>query len=125
MLNKQVNKTGHSIIKTGRDIAAEEQKLKNLKDEYSKMIYAAFKKNGKRNDLMFVISANNFNQPYKRILYLKQYSKFRKTQASTIEEAKELLINKKEKLAQQKDRLSEESAIKIFLVESKKEYSLL
>ena len=120
LLNKQIKKTEISIIKAGMAIREEEQRLQKLKDEYSKMIYAAFKQKGKRNDVMFIISSNDFNQAYKRIIYLKQYSTFRKSQAKKIELLQEHLIKKKEKLAQQKDRLIEESAIKTFLVESKK-----
>jgi septal ring factor EnvC (AmiA/AmiB activator) len=121
LLNKQIKKTEFSIIETEQKIIVEEQNLKNLKDEYAKMIYAAFKQKGKRNDMTFIISASDFNQAYKRMLYLKQYSVFRKNQAIKIEESQKQLIKKKEKLAQQKDRLIEESATKILLVESKKE----
>jgi hypothetical protein len=75
--------------------------LKNLKDEYAKMIYAAFKKRGNRSNLIFIISSKDFNQAYKRISYLKQYSSFRKTQAKKITESQLLLISKKEQLLQQ------------------------
>jgi septal ring factor EnvC (AmiA/AmiB activator) len=121
LLKKQIKKTEFSIIETEQSIIAEEQNLKNLKVEYSKMIYAAFKQKGKRNDMMFIISAADFNQAYKRILYLKQYSVFRKNQAIKIGESQKKLIKKKEKLAQQKDMLIEESATKILLVGLKKE----
>ena len=85
------------------------------------MIYAAFKKKGNRNNLMFVFSADDFNQAYKRMLYLKQYSVFRKSQAIKIEKSKTQLVGKKKKLAQQKDSLTEELAIKKLLVGSKKQ----
>ena len=119
-INKDIKKTEVSIIQTEQEIIAEEQNLKNLKQEYAKMIYAAFKQKGKRNDLMFIVSAPDFNQAYKRMLYLKQYSVFRKNQAIKIAESQKELIKKKEKLAQQKDRLIEESATKTILVESEK-----
>jgi len=121
LLNKQIKKTEFSIVETEQKIILEEQNLTNLKDEYAKMIYAAFKQKGKRNDMIFIISAVDFNQAYRRILYLKQYSVFRKNQSIKIEETQHVLIKKKEKLAQQKDRLIEESATKIFLVGLKKE----
>ena len=121
LLNKQIKKTEVSVIEAEQGIRREEQNLKNLKDEYAKMIYAAFKQKGKRNDMMFIISASDFNQAHKRILYLKQYSAFRKNQAIKIEESQKKLIKSKEKLAQQKDRLIEESATKTLLVGSKKE----
>ena len=85
------------------------------------MIYADFKQKGSRNDLIFIISSDDFNQAYKRIIYLKQYTKFRENQSHKIIESQQELTVKKEKLVQQKDRLIEESAIKGYLVTSKKD----
>ena len=72
LLIKKISKTEKSINKTINDITQEEQLLKSLKDEYAKMIFAAFKQKDSRNDIVFIISATDFNQAYKRILYLKQ-----------------------------------------------------
>jgi len=121
LINKQIKKTERSIIDTEESILNKAENLQNLKDEYAKMIYAAFKQKGSRNDLMFIISSDDFNQAYKRIIYLKQYTTFRKNQSQKIIESQEELTIKKEKLAQQKDRLIEESATKGFLVSSKKD----
>ncbi|MBU45830.1 MAG: hypothetical protein CMD28_00195 [Flavobacteriales bacterium] len=121
LLNKKIKKNKDSITKVEEEIKEEEETLRKLKDEYTKMIYAAFKKKGNRNNLMFVFSADDFNQAYKRMLYLKQYSVFRKSQAIKIEKSKAELVGKKKKLAQQKDSLTEELAIKKLLVGSKKQ----
>ena len=121
LLNKKIKKNKDSIIKVEEEIKEEEGNLRKLKDEYAKMIYAAFKKKGNRNNIMFVFSADDFNQAYKRMLYLKQYSVFRKNQAIKIEKSKTQLVSKKKKLAQQKESLTEEVAIKKLLVGSKKQ----
>jgi len=121
LINKQIKKTERSIIDTEESILKKAENLQNLKDEYAKMIYAAYKQKGSRNDLMFIISSDDFNQAYKRIIYLKQYTTFRKNQSQKIIESQEELTIKKEKLAQQKDRLIEESATKSYLVSSKKD----
>lgn len=120
LLNKQIRKTELHIIGTEQKIIAEEEHLITLKQEYAKMIYAAFKQRGKRNNIIFIVSSVDFNQAYKRVLYLKQYSVYRKNQAVRIENSQNQLISKKEKLAHQKDRLIEESATSILLVGSKK-----
>ena len=121
LINKQIKKTERSIIDTEESILKKAENLQNLKDEYAKMIYAAFKQKGSRNDLIFIISSDDFNQAYKRIIYLKQYTTFRKNQSQKIIASQEELTIKKEKLAQQKDRLIEESATKSYLVSSKKD----
>ncbi len=120
LLNKQIMKTEASILDTKEAIIEEKKELKNLKEEYALIIYASFKQKGKRNDIMFIVSSADFNQAYKRILYLRQYTVFRRNQALKIEAIQKQLISQKEKLAQQKDRLIEESSTKIYLVGSKK-----
>ena len=57
LLIKKISKTEKSINKTINDITQEEQLLKSLKDEYAKMIFAAFKQKDSRNDIVFIISA--------------------------------------------------------------------
>ena len=109
LLIKKISKTEKSINKTINDIAQEEKLLKGLKDEYSKMIFAAFKQKDSRNDIVFIISATDFNQAYKRILYLKQYATFRKNQTQRIEESTIKLKNKKISLVLQKENYIIES----------------
>jgi len=120
LLSKQIKKTERLILKNKESIVNKEKSLENLKDEYAKMIYAAYKQKGSRNNLIFIISSSDFNQAYKRVIYLKQYSAFRKNQALKITESQLKLIKNKEKLAQQKDMLIEESATKKLLISNKK-----
>tara|TARA_B100001250_G_scaffold66268_1_gene52711 strand:+ start:7589 stop:8842 length:1254 start_codon:yes stop_codon:yes gene_type:complete len=120
LLKKQINKIEQKKIKTEELIIFEKENLQKLREEYAKMIYAASKKKGQRTNVMFIFSSLDFNQAYKRILYLKQYSVFRKIQANKIQEKKGLLIKNTEKLVQQKDMLIEESARKRILVQLKK-----
>jgi len=119
LLNKQAQKTEQSIIKTEQSIKTEQENLELLKSEYAKMIYACFKKKGNRNDLMFIISAEDFNQAYKRIVYLKQYASFRKNQAEKITESQKGLKSSKADLNNQKDQLILESALKKELMSAK------
>ena len=91
------------------------------------MIYACFKKKGNRNDLIFIVSAEDFNQAYKRIAYLKQHASFRKNQAEKIiedqaqsakdnekilakarEEASQIIAEAKDAGENLKNKLSEE-----------------
>ncbi len=121
LLNKQVKRTTQAIALTEASIISEQENLQSLKDEYAKMIYAAFKKKGDRNDLMFIISAEDFNQGYKRVVYLKQYTSFRKNQAIKITESQKKLEDKKQQLDSQKQQLIIESNLKGSLISNKKE----
>ena len=120
LLNKQIRKTEKSIINTGQSIVAEQDNLELLKSEYAKMIFACFKKKGNRNDLIFIVSAEDFNQAYKRIIYLKQYASFRKNQVEKITESQKELERKKIDLNALKKQLISESASKKELVGAKK-----
>ncbi len=120
LLNKQIQKTEQSIVRAGQSIIAEQENLELLKSEYAKMIFACFKKKGNRNDLIFIISAEDFNQAYKRIIYLKQYASFRKNQVEKITISQKELEKKKIDLNAQKEQLISESASKKELVGAKK-----
>lgn len=120
LLSKQSQKTEQSIIKTEKLIKIEQKNLDQLKSEYSKMIYACFKKKDNRHDLMFIISAEDFNQAYKRIIYLKQSTAFRRSQAKQIIESQKELVSQKSDLNVQKEQLIVESALKKELINTKK-----
>jgi len=120
LLNKQMRKTEQLIIKIEQSIIAEKENLELLKKEYAKMIFACFKKKSNRNNLMFIVSAKDFNQAYKRIIYLKQYTSFRKNQIEKISKSQKELETKKIDLNTQKDQLTFEYTSKKELIGTKK-----
>ena len=89
-----------------------EVNLKNLKNEYEKIIYNSYKKRSTQMKLMFLFASENINQAFKRFQYFKQYSKYRKKQADRIVQVQQeiednvdsLLISKT-----QKEKLIEEN----------------
>lgn len=119
LLDRKIRTTELSLEETLNEIKEEEAFLTNLKQEYSKMIYAAFRQKDSRNDIVFIISASDFNQAYKRILYLKQYASFRKSQAEKITESKNRLKSKNIELSLQKDNYINESSSKKNLAKRK------
>ena len=72
------------IDATKNEIYRKEDELKALKDEYAKMIYHAYKTRSSYDKIMFVFASEDFNQAYKRLKYLQQYSQFRQAQAEQI-----------------------------------------
>ena len=61
-----------------------EVNLTELKAEYAEMIRKAYKNRSDYNKLMFLFSADNFNQAYKRLSYFQQYARYRQEQAERI-----------------------------------------
>ena len=72
------------IDETNNEISRKEEELNALKDEYAKMIYHAYKTRSSYDKIMFVFASEDFNQAYKRLKYLQQYSQFRQAQAKQI-----------------------------------------
>jgi murein hydrolase activator len=110
LLNKQIEKR-QSLINTisgqvdeiqgqmelqRKNISSLSEELKKMKSEYAKMIYYAYKNLNAYNRLLFIFSAEDFNQAYRRLLYYQQYSAYRRTQAELIRNA-QMIINGKQK----------------------------
>ena len=119
--NKQIKKNKYQISNTESAINIEEKSLQLLKDEYSKMIYALFARKQNKNNLIFIISSKDFNQAYKRLIYLKQYSSSRVNQANKIRKTQNTLTNKQEILINQKNILTTELSNKNKLIQKKKD----
>lgn len=58
--------------------------LAELKKEYARLIYYAWKNRSAYDRLMFIFSSKNFNQAYRRLKYLQQYTEYRRKQAEMI-----------------------------------------
>ena len=71
-----------------------EADMKKLKEQYAKMIIHAYKHRNSFDNLMFILAADNFNQAYKRLKYLQQYSEYRKKQAELINKTQTVLKSK-------------------------------
>jgi murein hydrolase activator len=76
--------------------------LEDLKKEYASMIQFAQKNQTNYSKLLFVLSSNSFNQAYKRLMYLRQYTEYRKKQAELIQWIRDLIQVKVGRLQQQR-----------------------
>ncbi|WP_423129859.1 murein hydrolase activator EnvC family protein [Gaoshiqia sp. Z1-71] len=80
--------------------------LAGLKKEYASMVRFAQKNKNSYDLLIFLFSADNLNQAYKRFLYLRQYARYRKNQAVVIESLSDLIDKKVLSLEAQKNQKS-------------------
>ncbi len=83
-INSEITYTDVLIDRTSNTIAKLQKEIKLLKEEYAKMIYYASKNQNSYDRLMFVFSAEDFNQAFRRMKYFQQYSDYRKKQAVLI-----------------------------------------
>jgi septal ring factor EnvC (AmiA/AmiB activator) len=112
---KQTRLLSDEIYLTQLEMNKLNRELKVLKEDYEKMIVKSYKSRNEQSRIMFILSAENFLQAYKRIQYMKQYAGFRKMQGEEIKE-------KQNKLVQAEKRLSESKKEKeVVLAQTEKE----
>ena len=77
--------------------------LQSVKIKYASMIRYASRNQDNSNQLLFILSAQDFNQAYKRFIYLKEYADYRRKQAEKIYEFKNSIANQLLEFNKQKD----------------------
>ena len=102
-INGELDALSNEIVSTSGEITSLENKMNQLKDEYSNMIRFAQRNQGSYQRMMFVFASEDFNQAYKRLKYLQQYSEDRKRQAALIDSTQKQLSSKKQELEVKKD----------------------
>lgn len=84
-INSEVQLVDYQLSLAQDSISLLEKDLKNLKDEYAKMIYYSYKNKNLYDRLIFIFAAKDFNQAYQRMKYFEQYNEYRKQQALLIQ----------------------------------------
>lgn len=91
-----------------------ENDLVELKNDYARAVINSYKSKKGNPELVYILSAKDFNQGYKRLKYLQQITKFRRREAETILELKDQISVSKEKLQNDLNKISD--------IKSKEEY---
>ena len=76
--------------------------LKNLKEEYIRIVRFAYKNRNTYNKLGFIFSAPTFNQSYKRFKLLQNYTQYRNNQIKLIDETQKSMQHKIQELNMQR-----------------------
>ncbi len=97
-INSEINSLGGEIASTTQEIGHLETEMTRLKREYAEMIRFAYKNKNVYQRMMFVFASDDFNQAYKRVKYLQQYSEYRVKQAVQISNTQTELSSKKQEL---------------------------
>jgi septal ring factor EnvC (AmiA/AmiB activator) len=93
-INLEINDLRKRVDSDKKKIDQLKNELEDLKEEYAKMIYYAYLNRSSYKRLMFIFSAEDFNQAYQRLKYFQQYTAFRKNQVQEIQETQEKLNRK-------------------------------
>jgi len=82
--NSEIHYIDKQIYNKKNKINNLQNDLVQLKEDYAKMIFYAFKNKDYYSKLMYVFASDDFNQAYRRMKYLQQYSLYRQNQAKLI-----------------------------------------
>lgn len=84
-----------------------ENDLVKLKNDYSRTIVNSYKLKKVNPEIVYLLSAKDFNQGYKRIKYLQQVSKFRRNESEIIAELKSQVEETRKRLENDLFRISD------------------
>jgi septal ring factor EnvC (AmiA/AmiB activator) len=100
LLNERIDINREAIDMMERDLTV-------LKEEYSRTIINSYKAIKINPEIVYILSARDFNQGYKRLKYLQQASKFRRNESEIISELKLEIEDTKERLENDLSRISD------------------
>lgn len=92
--NHEIDFLDSLINENAQIIAALDNDLAEIKNEYAEMIRFAQKNRNSYDKILFLFSSKDFNQAYKRMMYLQQYTEYRQKQGALILEIRDLLDKK-------------------------------
>lgn len=102
-INSELGYLDSTIVRSSRNLDSLNADLTLIKSRYAMMIRYARRNQDMNNQFLFLLSAADFNQAYKRFSYLKQYADYRRTQAQEIAGLQERLSKLVEDLNKRKE----------------------
>ena len=89
----EIGYLANSIQQNSQRIDSLSAALESVKRKYASMIRYAYRNQNSNNQMLFLFSAQDFNQAYKRFIYLKEYADYRRKQAERITDFKNSISN--------------------------------
>lgn len=84
VLRLEIRELEKSITASKALIRSLESQLEQLQIEYNHILFTLYKLNNSYDQLIFILSADNFNQAYNRLQYLRYYSDYMITRSQEI-----------------------------------------
>src|SRR5690606_6274370 len=85
VINRELGNLSQQINENTKAINALKAELEKMRKDYEKMVMFAFRNKNAYNKMMFIFASKDFNQAFKRVKYLQQFSDARKIKAAEIE----------------------------------------
>lgn len=93
-INLEIKTIGKDIDLTNKEVDVLNQRLAKYRMEYARSIRYAYRNKESQNMIVFVFSANTFNEMTRRMEYMKKYRQYRTVQANRIRDLQTSLSTK-------------------------------
>lgn len=117
-IGKEINELDSEVDRLNQEKRLMENRLSILKRDYARLVEEEHINRNVYAKIMFVLSANSFDQSYRRLRYLQEYSDYRKQQVIKIEGVKTRIALKSDSL--NKHKLTKVEVVKQKQVETGK-----
>ncbi|MCE2617314.1 murein hydrolase activator EnvC family protein [Phocaeicola oris] len=97
-IQNDVNSLNSEITQLELELADLQKELDDKKEKYAASVQYMYKNRSVQEKLMFILSAKNFNQMYRRMRYVREYADFQRVQGKEIEGKQLQVAQKKEEL---------------------------
>ena len=129
-ISTEIGQLDSEMNQLGQEKTLLENRLKSLKSDYAKLVQESHINRSMYAKIMFVLSANSFDQSYRRLRYMQEYSQYRKQQVREIEKVTAQIVIKNDSLQSHKTTKVEvvkqkENETKVLSKDEKKEKVLL
>jgi len=109
-INSELRLINNNIASNNKIVNKLKAELEKMKQDYEKMILFAFRNKNGYNKMMFIFASKDFNQAFKRVKYLQQFTDARKVKVAEIEGTKKEI---ELKLAQlERDKQTQQTLLK-------------
>lgn len=128
-IERDVNTLSGEITSLQRQLNKLRRELKDKKKKYETSVQYMYRNKSIQEKLMFIFSAENLSQTYRRLRYVREYANYQRLQGMEIERKQKQVTTKKKELEQTKQAkenlLKQGEAEKVKLEEQEKERQTL
>lgn len=108
-LQEEIEAAEEGILRNQTVITSLHKDVAGMREEYGRTVRNAFRRKTLSNPILYILSAENLNQAFRRWLFLRKYDERRREQAAAIRLTQEMLSKKTTSL--QETRLEKENLL--------------
>lgn len=99
-INKEINALTREIATLHAETKKLERELEAFKEDYARMVREAYINRGVYSKMLFLLSAESFDQSFRRLRYMQEFTAYRKQQIEKIDKTRQEIAQKTAQLTQ-------------------------